>query len=130
MTFQNGDLRRHAVAWCGPRQAVSLSNLTLQMLVEGTVTLQGRVDLEATASTGTLGINPAGASSAGGSSTGAGSAAVGDGGAGERFALKSGGASALTGTVKNPSVQLDPVQLLTDEAIRFFLGVAVGAPVP
>jgi hypothetical protein len=35
----------------------------------------------------------------------------------------------VRGTVRNPSVQIDSVRLLT-EAVRFFAGAAVGVPLP
>jgi len=36
----------------------------------------------------------------------------------------------VTGTVRSPSIHLQPLLVLTEESIRFFLGRLVNLPIP
>src|SRR5207253_2265004 len=101
----------------------------VQLLIEGNVTLDGRLDLEATATTERFGINPNALRLLGLRIPTFGPIPL-------ALALEITAALSnrvihlrITGTVQNPTVRIDTTRLLTDEAIRFFLG-QVGLPVP
>jgi translocation and assembly module TamB len=130
MTFQTGDVQARLARGVVHVKRLSMSNATLQMLIEGTVTLSGRLDLEATASTGTLGINPNALRLLGVRLPPVGPIPLGTIVQASAYLSNRVVHLRVTGTVKNPSVQIDPLPLLTEEAIRFFLGAAVGVPMP
>ena len=121
MTFDKGDVRANLSRGVVRVKRLSMSNATLKMLVEGTVTLQGRLDLEATASTGLLGVNPNALRLLGVSIPAVGPIPVSTILTASSFLSNRVLHLRVTGTVKDPNVQLDPVRLLTDEAVRFFL---------
>jgi predicted anti-sigma-YlaC factor YlaD len=102
-------------------QRFSLSSTLLQMIIEGTVTLQGRLNLDVTARTGTLGVNPNALRLLGLRLPVAGPVPI---------ALIAQVSSYLSnrvvhlvvgGTIRSPAVRVEPVSLLTEEAVRFFL---------
>jgi translocation and assembly module TamB len=130
MTFEKGEARATLSRGVVRVNRLSLSNATLQMLVEGTVTLQGRIDLEATASTEVMGINPNALRHLGARLPVVGPLPAATVAQASSYLTNRVVHLRVTGTVKNPSVHLDPVPLLSDEAIRFFLGMAVGTATP
>src|SRR5207253_3200283 len=127
MTFQNGDIRATLSRGVVRIKPLTMSGSSLQMIVEGTVNLSGRIDLDVTASSGALGLGTA--------ALGLRVPAVGPIPAGtltQASALLAARTVHLrvTGTVRNPSVQVDTGRLLTEEAVRFLAGAAVGVPLP
>jgi hypothetical protein len=127
MTFPKGDVQATLSRGVVRVKRLTMSNSALQMIVEGTVNLSGRVDLDVTASTGAAGLAaallPLRVPAVGpipGNMIAQTSTLL----AARTIHLR------VTGTVRNPSVQIDPVRLLTEEAVRFFAGAAVGVPLP
>lgn len=113
-TFASGSLRGRLRGGVFRVQRLTLDGRTLKFILEGTATLQGRLDLDVTATSGQLGVNP------------------------NALRVLTRAASYLsnrlihlrvTGTYRNPSIRIEPASLLTQEAVLFFLNRAV-APVP
>jgi hypothetical protein len=120
-TFQRGDLRARLSRGVVRLQRLTLTNPTVQMIVEGNVTLGGRLNLDVTARTGTLGVNPNFLRVLGLKLPIAGPVPV---------ALIAEVTSYLsnrvihltvTGTIRSPVVRVEPLSLLTEEAVRYFL---------
>jgi uncharacterized protein involved in outer membrane biogenesis len=128
-TFQNGEVRGRLARGVFRIQRLTLSSRVIQMAVVGNITTQGRIDLDVTAHTGTFGVNPAFLRLAGLPIPAAGpiplSVLL------EASALLSNRVvhARVTGTTRNPNVQLEPVQILAEEAVRFFV-LESGVPVP
>jgi len=119
--FDNAEVRGRLAGGVFRLQRFTLANAYLRLVLEGNVTLTGRLDLEATAQTGNLGIHP-------GvlrllrirlPTVGPIPLAL----INEASALLSNRVAHLriTGTVSSPVVRVDPVRLLTEETVRFFL---------
>ena len=127
MSFPKGDVQATLARGVVRVRRLTMSNSALQMIVEGTVNLSGRLDLDVTANTGAAGLAAALLPlrvPAVGPIPGATIAQASTLLAARTIHLR------VTGTVRNPSVQIDPVRLLTEEAVRFFAGAAVGVPLP
>jgi translocation and assembly module TamB len=124
-TFQSGELRARLARGVLRIERLTLAGSFLQMIVEGTVTLQGRLDLDVTARTATLGPDPLLLRIL-------------------RLRVPAFGPLPLsmivqassylsnrvihlrvTGTVRNPVIRVEPIRLLTEEAARFFLNRAL-----
>jgi hypothetical protein len=130
-TFQSGQLKGRLAGGIFRVQHLTLVGSFLQLIIEGTVNLAGNLNLDVTAQTGAFCLNPSRAANA----VGARLPLV---GAIPRVLLYE--ASALlanrvvhlrvTGTIRSPSVRVEPILLLTEEAIRFFLGRLVSLPIP
>ena len=128
-TFQKGDLRGRLSRGVFRLQRLTLSSSIVRMAVVGTVNTKGRLDLDVTGGVGTLGVNPTFLQSIGLRIPAVGPIPV-------SLILE---ASALlsnrvihlriTGTVRNPNVQIETAQILAEEAVRFFV-LQSGAPVP
>ncbi len=120
-TFQSGDVRARLSRGTFRIQRLSLMSPAVQLVVEGNVGLNGRLDLNATAQTGDLGLNAPGLRLL----------ARGVPAIGPVPVTLIAQASALlanrvihlriTGTTQSPVVRIDPIALLTEEAIRVFL---------
>src|SRR5262249_30653966 len=128
-TFQNGDLRAHLSNGVIRVQHLALQGSTAQVLVEGTVTLSGRLSLEVTANTSQLVANPSLLRWLGLRLPAAGPVPV-----GVLLEVSTYLANRLvhlrvSGTVRQPSVQVEPLSLLTQEAFNFFLNRA-DVPLP
>jgi hypothetical protein len=113
--FQSGSLRAHLNRGVVRVQRLTLTGTLLQLLLEGTITLQGRLDLSVTASNGRSDAGPG------------------------AFRLPAGPVSLAVlrqatgflanrlvrlhvgGTVRSPAVRVEPLPLLTEDAARFFL---------
>jgi hypothetical protein len=119
-TFQSGEVRARLAKGVVHVEKLALTEGPVQLFAEGTVTLQGRVQLDMTATTGKLGNLTAGL--------------------GWRLPqtgtitsdLLARATAALSpqlvhlhvrGTVREPTVQVLPLPLLTEQALRFFAGV-------
>jgi hypothetical protein len=122
MSFQSGDVRARLGNSVVRLQRLSLKGTSLQLLLEGTATLEGRVNLEATA--GGAGL---GASTGALQLLGLRLPALGP----VPMALLVEATTALanrlvhlrvSGTIRNPTIHLEPLSLLTEEAARLFLG--------
>jgi hypothetical protein len=130
MTFQSGQLKGRLARGVFTVQHMTLEGELLQLFIHGTVNLAGNLDLDVTAQTG-LCLNL-------GSGTTSVSSRIPVVGAFPRLLLYE--ASSLlanrvvhlkvTGTVRSPNVRLEPILLLTEDAIRFFLGRLTSLPIP
>jgi hypothetical protein len=123
-TFQSGELKGRLSGGIFRVQRLTLAGNLLELIMEGTVNLAGRLNLDVTARAGVSTTNS--------------SQLRGLGrrlplvGAIPRIVLTE--ASALlanrvvhlrvTGTLQSPSIRIEPVLQLTEEAVRFFLGRA------
>ena len=120
-TFQEGALRGRLSQGVFRIQKFNLTSAIVRLSIAGTITTQGRLDLEAAGSTGRLGYNPSFLRLIGLRIPAAGPIPI-------SLLLE---ASSLlsnslihvrvTGTVRNPNVRLEPVQILAEETVRFFL---------
>jgi hypothetical protein len=129
-TFQSGQLKGRLASGIFRIQHATLVGNFLQLIIEGTVALAGNLDLDVTAQTGAYCLSPAQANAAG--------ARVPLVGAIPRLILYE--VSSLlanrivhlrvTGTVRSPTVRLEPIIVLTEEAIRFFLGRLIAPTIP
>lgn len=125
-TFQRGELRATLARGLVHVQQLSLQGSILQLFAEGTVTLQGRLDLEVLVNTGQLGPNPALLRLLGLRLPAAGPVPLAlileasDYLANRLIRLR------VRGTIRSPVVRVDPVALVTDAAVRFFLRQAGG----
>jgi translocation and assembly module TamB len=122
-TFQKGDLQARMSNGVIRVQHLSLASDLLKLVVEGTMSRQGRLNLEATTTTGNLGglnnatlLGLAREIPAAGPIPVALIAQLSTFLAGRTVHLRIGG------TLRNPTVQIEPVALLTEEAIRLILG--------
>jgi hypothetical protein len=119
-TFQSGDLRGRLAGGVFRVQRMTLAGTYLQLIILGNVTLQGRLDLDVTARTGLLGPTPLVLRAFGLAIPAAGPIPVG-------LLLQ---ASALLsnqvlhfmvgGTIRHPVIRVQPVRMLTEDAVRFF----------
>jgi hypothetical protein len=128
-TFQSGDLRGRLANGIFRVQRLTLSGNFVRLFAEGNVTTAGRLNLEVTAATGAVGL-------------GAGTLRL----LGLRLPAVGPIPLALvlqvtdflssrsvhlrvSGTVRSPTVRIEPLSLLTDEAVNFFLA-PYRVPVP
>jgi hypothetical protein len=130
-TFRSGDLRARLGGGALRIERLSLVGQTVRLFIDGTVTLLGRLDLRVTANTGTIGIpiNPNALRLAGLSLPATGPVPV---------ALLIRASNYLSnrvihlrvvGTIRSPTVQVQALPTLSEEAVRFFLG-QTNLPVP
>jgi large exoprotein involved in heme utilization and adhesion len=127
-TFQRGDLRARLDRGVFRIQQLALEGGNLELHVEGTVSLEGRLNLNVAAKTGEPGV-PTGLRAL--------ALRIPIVGSVPQIVLKE--ASSLlasrvvdlevTGTVHNPVLRLRPLPRLTDEAVRFFLNRS-NLPIP
>jgi hypothetical protein len=129
-TFQSGQLRGRLANGIFTIQHLTLVGNLLQLIVEGTVTLTGRLDLDVTAQTGLFCLNPNRQNSV--------RSRIPIVGAIPRLLLFE--ASALlanqvvhlkvTGTVRSPTVRIEPLLTLTEDTVRFFFGRLLAPAIP
>jgi hypothetical protein len=124
--FTSGDLRGRLAGGIFRIQRLGLQSSLMQLLVEGTFNTQGRLNLDVTANTG-LRVNPSLIGFLARRIPVAGPIPVG-------LILEASTVLAprlihlrVTGTFRSPSIQVEPIALLTQEAVIFFLGRAAGA---
>jgi translocation and assembly module TamB len=120
-SFTSGDLHARLERGVIRVQRLSLSGNTLRLFAEGSVTFEGRLALEVTALTGQVGVNPRFLRLLGLRIPAAGPIPL-------SLLLEASSYLAnrtvhlrVTGTVRNPSIQVEPVPLLSDTAVRFFI---------
>jgi hypothetical protein len=128
--FQQGDVHARLAGGVVRVQRLALVSSLLQVFVEGTITLRGGLDLDVVANTGSLAFSAAILPQLGLTqlpTTGV-----------LPTSLLTQASTLLSrrvihlhvgGTVRSPSVRFNPVLLLTEEAVRFFL-VPSGLPLP
>lgn len=128
--FQQGDVHARLAGGVFRVQRLALVSPLLQVFVEGTVTLRGGLDLDVVANTGSLAFSAAILPQLGLTqlpTTGV-----------LPTSLLTQASTLLSrrvihlhvgGTVRSPSVRFNPVLLLTEEAVRFFL-VPAAVPLP
>jgi hypothetical protein len=129
-TFQSGELKGRLAGGIFRIEHATLVGDFIKMLILGTITLAGNLDLEVTAQTGLYCLNP--------SRTNTVSQRIPIVGAIPRLVLYE--ASTLlaaavvhlhvTGTVTAPVVRIEPLVTLTEDAVRFFLGRALNLAIP
>ena len=120
-TFQNGELRGRLSRGVFRIERLNLSSSVVRMSVVGNVTTQGRLDLEVTGGTGRIGYNPGFLALIGLRIPVAGPIPL-------SVILQASSYLSnrlvhlrVTGTLRSPDVRLEPVQILAEEAVRFFL---------
>jgi translocation and assembly module TamB len=128
--FQSGALQGTLSRSVFRIRRLELVGQMLQLIVQGTVTLTGSLNLEATANTGQLGPNQAGLRLLRVQLPGTGPAPHG---------LLSNATSYLSnrvihlriaGTIHHPVIQIEPLSLITQEALLFFVSRAWMATMP
>jgi translocation and assembly module TamB len=130
-TFDHGSIRARLSNGVVRVQHLGLTGSLLRVLIEGTVNLQGRVDLDATASTGDLG-NAVALQLLATRIPAVGPVPVGLIAQVSAFFANRVIHLRITGTLRNPVIRVDPVDLLTEEAVRYFVLGPFGlyGPVP
>jgi hypothetical protein len=127
--FQSGELRGWLSGGLFRVQRLGLSGPTLDLFGAGTITLDGRLNLEVVTSTRNLGINPAVLRLFGMRLPTIGPVPVGlvlqvsDYLSNRSIRLN------VTGTLRHPVIQVEPLSMLTEEAVRFFLN-RYNVPIP
>jgi hypothetical protein len=127
--FRNGDLRARLDRGVVRIQRLSLLGSNLQLFVEGNVTLEGRLGLEVTANTGQVGVNPQFLRFLGLRIPAVGPVPVSLILEASTYLSNRTIHLRVTGTIRSPSVQVEPVSLLSEEAVRFFINRTT-LPVP
>jgi hypothetical protein len=129
-TFQTGSLRGRLARGVFRIERAILFGDFLRMFIVGTINLAGNLDLEVTARTGLYLTTAAGANAI--------IARIPVAGSIPRLVLNEANAllSALavhlrvTGTVHAPVIRIEPLLTFTEDAVRFFLGRAIGLDIP
>ncbi len=129
-TFQSGELKGRLAGGIFRIQRATLVGDFIKLLILGTINLAGNLNLEVTAQTGLYFLNPA--------RTRAVSSRIPLIGAIPRLVLYEANSLLalavvhlrVTGTVRAPVVRLEPLVTLTEDAVRFFLGRAIGLTIP
>jgi hypothetical protein len=128
-TFQSGELRGRLSGGLFRLQRLSLSGAMVSLFAEGVVTTEGRLNLNVTAATNRLGINPRVLRLIGLRIPAIGPVPVAlivevtDYLSNRVVHLR------VTGTVRSPTVRVEALPLLTDEAVRYFVN-RYGVPLP
>ncbi len=120
-TFQQGELSGRLSRGVFRIQKFNLTSSIVRLAIVGTITTKGRLDMEAAGSTGRLGYNPAFLRVIGLRIPVAGPIPIGL--LLEASSLLSSSLIHLhvTGTVRNPEVQVETARVFAEEAVRFFL---------
>jgi translocation and assembly module TamB len=120
-SFTSGDLRARLDRGVIRVQRLTLTGTNLRLFAEGTVSLEGRLSLEVTALTGQVGVNPRFLRLLGLRIPAFGPIPV-------ALLLEASTYLAnrtvhlrVTGTIRNPTIQVEPVSLLSDTAVRYFI---------
>jgi translocation and assembly module TamB len=121
-TFQTGEVRARLSNGVVRVQQLALVGPVVRLLVEGTVNFQGRLDLDASAATGDLGVNPTVVRSLGLRIPTVGPIPLAVLAEASSYLSNRVVHLRITGTVRNPAPRVEPLQLLSAEAVRYFLG--------
>lgn len=120
--FDKGELKARMDRGIIRIQRLALSNAFVMVLIEGNISSQGQMDLEATARTGNLSVLPEAMRNLGLKMPAIGAVPL------DVISQATGALAAgilhykITGNYKNPIVKSVPLTLLTEESIRFFFG--------
>jgi translocation and assembly module TamB len=131
--FDQGELRARLSRGAARIENLSLWVSNLRVLVVGTVAFAGRLDLDVTARTGSVGFDPTRLAQFGLATPLPAFVPVTVLGRVSRYLSNRLIHLRVTGTVRNPNVRLEPLSLLTQEALQFFLeqaNVLVAMPFP
>jgi translocation and assembly module TamB len=127
-TFQAGDVQARLSGGVLHVQRLALAGSWVRLLVVGNVIVaNGRLDLDATAATGLLSVNPNALRTLGLRIPAAGPIPVGVLLQATAFLSNRTVHLRVSGTVRNPVLRVEPLELLTEEAARLFLSSA-GVP--
>jgi hypothetical protein len=119
--FQSGSLRGRLAGGVVRIERLTFARSVMQLFINGTITLQGRLNLDVTANTGNAGVNPTFLNFLGLRVPATGPIPV-------ALLLEASTYFSnrlvhmrVTGTVRSPIVTVGPISFLTEEAVRFFL---------
>jgi hypothetical protein len=121
-SFRSGELRARLAGGLIRIERLTLIGTTVRLFIEGNMTLEGRLNLEVTAAAGLNVIDPATCRLLGLQLPSVGRIP------GELIARASSALSTrvihlrVAGTVRSPSIQIEPVPALTEDVLRFLLG--------
>ena len=118
--FQNGDIRARLTHGAFRVQRFSLTSEVLQLILEGTVNLNGRLDLEATAGPGNIGDNSRSFSVLGVRIPAPGPLPLAVLIEASTFLANRIIHLRITGSYANPVVRVEPKAVLSEETVRFF----------
>ena len=120
--FDKGELKARMDRGIIRIQRLALSNALVMVLIEGNISSQGQMDLEATARTGNLSVLPEAMRNLGLKMPAIGAVPL------EVISQATGALAAgilhykITGNYRNPIIKSVPLTLLTEESLRFFFG--------
>jgi hypothetical protein len=120
-TFQSGQLEARLARGVVRIQRLNLEGGLVQMVIEGTVTLGGRLNLDVNARTGNITLLPPALRLLGLRIPVAGPIPLSVLTEASFVLARSVIHLRVTGSVRNPVVQVEPIALLTEEAVRYFL---------
>jgi uncharacterized protein involved in outer membrane biogenesis len=120
-TFQNGQLEARLNRGTLNVQHFSLESTLVQIMIEGTVSLEGRLNLDVTARTGNLAALPVGLRLLGLRIPIAGPIPLSLITEASLLLARSTVHLSVTGSVRNPVVTVEPLRLLTEQAVRYFI---------
>ncbi|HLJ93696.1 MAG TPA: AsmA-like C-terminal region-containing protein [Gemmataceae bacterium] len=127
--FQTGSLRGRLAGGVFRIEQLTFSGTVMQLFVSGTVSLTERLNLEVTANTGNLGVNPTFLRFLGLRIPAVGPVPVALLLEASTYFSNRVAHLRVTGTVRNPVVTVEPLSLLTSEVLRFFVNQA-NVPLP
>ena len=123
-TFTSGDVKARLAGGVVRVQRLGLQSSFVQLFLEGTVTLEGRLSLDVTANTGN-GVSPAGLRLLGLRLPATGPIPLSLVVQASSYLANRLVHARVTGTIRSPVIQIEPVALLTQEALTFFVNRAV-----
>jgi hypothetical protein len=124
-TFQNGQLEARLGRGLLSVQRFTLESTLMQLVIVGSVSLEGRLNLDVNARTGNIAALPAGLRLIGLRIPAIGPIPVSLIVEASFLLARSTVHLRVTGSVRNPVVQVQPLELLTEEAVRYFILRAV-----
>ncbi len=125
--FQSGDIRARLARGVVRVERLRLVGPSLQALITGTVNVDGRLDLSAVANTGRLAPESTGIRALAGRIPAIGPVPVGLIVQANELLLSRLIYLRIGGTIRSPSIHVELLRTITDEAARFFLSWAAGA---
>jgi hypothetical protein len=120
-TFQSGQIEARLGRGIVRLQRFSLEGGLVQMVIDGTITLEGRLNLDVNARTGNITLLPPALRVLGLRLPIAGPIPLSVITEASFLLARSVVHLRVTGSVRNPVVQVEPLALLTEEAVRYFL---------
>jgi hypothetical protein len=120
-SFRSGDFRARLANGIVRIQRLTLLGNNVQLFADGTVTLEGRLNLEVTANTGQLGINPRFLQLLGLRLPAFGPLPLSLVLEASTYLSNRTVHLRVVGTIRSPIIRVEPVSLLSEEAVRFFI---------